>query len=234
MADRKSNRKRTGQNNSVFQMKTTPGAGRRTRPTNKPAAKPAPKPAAKPQGETWRSKVSHTDYATLRKGQDDAIRNHPANKKPAPAPKPQPKPSSSPAPVQSRTSPSTPPADKVPAAASKSSSGGSYGADGKGLYNAHKKDNPLMKRTFGYQTGDHGSKEPKGTGPVADGKAYAASKEADDKRGRTSGQGTVASGAEYGNALKKSQEESKKRAEQMKIKNDEIRKKRSGTAWGGA
>lgn len=39
------------------------------------------------------------------------------------------------------------PAGKKPA------SGGSYGADGKQLYNADKKDNPLMQRTFGYQTG---------------------------------------------------------------------------------
>lgn len=40
------------------------------------------------------------------------------------------------------------PADNKPA------SGGSYGSDGKQLYNADKKNNPLFQRTFGYQTGN--------------------------------------------------------------------------------
>jgi len=92
-----------------------------------------------------------------------------------------------------------------------------------------------MKRTFGYQTGDHGSKEPRGTGPVADAKTYLSTKEKDDKLGRTSGQGPVASSAEYGNALQKSQAESKARAEKLKIQRDELNKKRKdSTSWGGA
>lgn len=40
------NRKRTGQNNKVFSLKTTPGAGRRTNP--KASTKPKPKPKPKP------------------------------------------------------------------------------------------------------------------------------------------------------------------------------------------
>ena len=195
-------------------------------------------------GESWRGKVGNVPSATLRKQQNDAITNHPANKpKPQAKASPQPAPSrpastSSPAPVSPRVSSSTPPAGTVPSAPSKpstASSGGSYGPDGKGLYNAHKKDNPLMKRTFGYQTGDHGSKEPRGTGPVADAKTYLSTKEKDDKLGRTSGQGPVASSAEYGNALQKSQAESKARAEKLKIQRDELNKKRKdSTSWGGA
>jgi len=43
----------------------------------------------------------------------------------------------------------------------------SYGADGKSLYNAGKGDNPLMQRTFGYQTGQHpGAQQPQPAAPA--------------------------------------------------------------------
>jgi hypothetical protein len=40
------------------------------------------------------------------------------------------------------------------------SSDSAYGADGKQLYMAHKGNNPLMQRTFGYQTGQHPGAQP--------------------------------------------------------------------------
>lgn len=46
------------------------------------------------------------------------------------------------------------PASAPKPAEKKPPSGGSYGSDGKQLYNADKKDNPLFKRTFGYKPGD--------------------------------------------------------------------------------
>jgi hypothetical protein len=59
---------------------------------------------------------------------------------------------------------------------------------------AHKKNNPLMKRTFGYQTGEgpkkkDGDKGPvSGVGPVASGDKYAA------KVGQNRGQKSVGGG----------------------------------------
>ena len=76
--------RRTGQNDSTYTVKTTPGdkgssaqgggrgSARSTR--NKPA----------PSGPDWRSRVNNADLSTLRQGQDDAIRSY--NNKPAPKP----------------------------------------------------------------------------------------------------------------------------------------------------
>ena len=48
----------------------------------KPAAKPQPKPEAKPD---WRSRTSSNDVTALSQAQNDAVRNHPANRSPATA-----------------------------------------------------------------------------------------------------------------------------------------------------
>jgi len=139
----------------------------------KPVSKPTTKPATKP---TTKTKVA--DYNDAQGNTYDGNTGRLKSKVAAkPAAKPAPKPSSGGRTYASASTPTTTasvtapkPAGKVP------SSGGSYGADGKGLYNAGKKDNPLMKRTFGYQTGDApDQRKTEGVGPVADGSSYAQS-----------------------------------------------------------
>ena len=111
---------------------------------------------------------------------------------PSPSPTPSPRPSSggggggggggrssSPSPSSTRSAASspTPSPSPTPKPEASKTGGGSYA--GKKLYNADKKDNPLMKRTFGYQTGEGpkaqgGAKGPvSGVGPVDNGDKYA-------------------------------------------------------------
>lgn len=89
---------------------TRRGQGSRTKPAAKPAAKSDPK-------ANWRGKVGYTDYGTLRKGQNETIKNHPGNK---PAPKPSGSSSNAPTPTRrpgntsSASKPTPKPAGKVP------------------------------------------------------------------------------------------------------------------------
>jgi hypothetical protein len=148
------NRKRTGQNDKVFSLKTTPGAGRRTNPkASKPAAKPADKPAAKSA-----AKPKVADYSDAQGNTYDGNTGRlKSSAKPAakPSPKPSTRPSSAPAPARGSTP--TKPAEKVPSSASKTSSS-NVGPVASGDEYARNKDpkkyNPLMQKTFGYQKGD--------------------------------------------------------------------------------
>ena len=107
------------------------------------------------------------------------------------------------------------------ASAAKAKSG-SYGKDGKQPYNADKKNNPLMARTFGYQTGEGpGQKKDRGpvqgTGPVKNGDSYA--KKLDNK-GNKRGAGRAAS------AGAKSEPVTKQAGKEQSILDEIKRKKR--------
>ena len=132
-------------------VQTGPGSSS-LRYSTKPTAKP--KPAAKPAAKgDWRSKVGNTDVATLRKGQDEAVRNHPANKPAAKAPAPKPQPAARPAAV---TSGGSTPASRPTSSAAKTNSnvGPVANGDDYARNKDPKKYNPLMQKTFGYQSGD--------------------------------------------------------------------------------
>jgi len=106
-----------------------------SRGRGKPEATPAAKPKPKPRG-----------MANIPPKEANAPVNVQARKpKPAPAastaPKPKPKPAA-PAAAKPKPKPQSKPMEKA------------YGESGKDLYQAAKKNNPLMQRTFGYQTGD--------------------------------------------------------------------------------
>jgi hypothetical protein len=156
--------RRTGSNNRVANLSVpTSSAGSRAgaaagtrRAKPKPAAKPAAKPDAKPDAKgDWRSKVGNTDVATLRKGQDDAVRNHPANKPAAKAPAPKPQPAAAPKPAAVTSGGSTPASRPTSSAAKTNSNVGPVAnGDDYARNKDPKKYNPLMQKTFGYQKGD--------------------------------------------------------------------------------
>lgn len=132
---------------------------------NKPATTPAPKPAAKPaakqtpppapqlpppQPQVQRSPAIgapvHAQPQAF--GSGSQVRDGVLSGTPAP-------------------SAFAPQVGQAPKQNAPTPDGGSYGPDGKGLYNAHKKDNPLMQRTFGYQTGGHPGAQQAVTQPAA-------------------------------------------------------------------
>lgn len=134
----------------------SPGSVRST-PAPKPTPTPTPSPSpTRSSGSTSSSGGGGRSYSSSS----------------SPSPSPAPSSSSSPAPTPSPT--------PKPEASKSGGGGGAYGKDGKQLYMADKKNNPLMKRTFGYQTGEgpkakDGDKGPvSGVGPVASGDKYAA------------------------------------------------------------
>lgn len=113
-------------------------------------AKPKPRTTAKKPNGSGKSPIP-ASRDLMNSGSTDARFKPSAPSKPKPSPSASgsvSKPSRSSSGSGSASTPS-----KAPSGGSAKSSD-SYGSDGKGLYNAHKKDNPLMKRTFGYQTGD--------------------------------------------------------------------------------
>ena len=116
------------------ETKTARVKGKPTAGESKPAP-PAAKPKPKPRG-----------MANIPPKEANAPVNVQARKpKPAPAAsttsKPTPKPAA-PAAAKPKPKPQSKPMEKA------------YGESGKDLYQAAKKNNPLMQRTFGYQTGD--------------------------------------------------------------------------------
>ena len=143
--------RRTGSNNRVANLSVpTSSAGSRAGAAAG-TRRAKPKPAAKPDAKgDWRSKVGNTDVATLRKGQDDAVRNHPANKPAAKAPAPKPQPTAKPAAV---TSGGSTPASRPTSSAAKTNSnvGPVASGDDYARNKDPKKYNPLMQKTFGYQ-----------------------------------------------------------------------------------
>jgi hypothetical protein len=160
-----------------------PGAGSSARQAEqnkykKPAAaKPAAKSAAKPKVADYsdaQGNVYDGNTGRLKKAAA------PSGASAAPKVKPSPAPSSRPSSTSARSSGggSTQSSAKTSSSPSQSTpvKNDSYGSDGKGLYNAHKGDNPLLKR-FRKDMGrnpETGNKTD-GVGPVADGKAYAES-----------------------------------------------------------
>jgi hypothetical protein len=135
----------TGNKGSSSKAGTIGGGKDKPKPT--PAAAPRPTTSGRPTSRFAGARdAAHTraraiEPTTSSRTSSSSSRTSPSASR-----------SSSSTPSTSSRSTPTPSPSKAPSSASKT--GGSYGESGKDLYNAHKKDNPLMKRTFGYQTGD--------------------------------------------------------------------------------